>query len=281
MTTPTEPDPRWNSQVEGPDISHIEIEDDQPVDNMYSEKQQRLLTESLYSSWPGPRSGEGGYRPFLATANVGVFATAHDPPLVPDVLVSVDVSVHPDAAHEKKHQTYFLWEMGKAPDVVIEVVSNKRGGELGKRKRGYERMGVPYFVVWDPERLLRERELMAYAISPSGYIPMTTGELSRLDGLSLRPWEGAYEGMVARWLRWFEGETLVATGSERANAEQQRADTEQQRADTEQQRADTEQQRADAEQQRADAEQQRADAEQQRANRLAALLAAHGLSADS
>ena len=146
MTTPTEPEPRWTYEVQGPDISHIEIEDDEPVDNVYSEKQQRLLTESLYSSWPGPPSEDGGFRPFLAAANVGVFATAYEPPLVPDVLVSADVSVHPDAAHEKKHQTYLLWEMGKAPDVVIEIVSNRRGGELGKRKRGYERIGVPCFL---------------------------------------------------------------------------------------------------------------------------------------
>ncbi len=33
-----------------PDISHIETENDDPVDNIFSEKQQRLLTRSLYAS---------------------------------------------------------------------------------------------------------------------------------------------------------------------------------------------------------------------------------------
>ena len=42
------------SFIEEPDISGIITEDDEPVDNIFSEKQQRLLTESLNSSWrPG------------------------------------------------------------------------------------------------------------------------------------------------------------------------------------------------------------------------------------
>ena len=41
-----------------PNIDHIVTEDDTPVDNVFSEKQQRLLTEALYASWsgPGPRA---------------------------------------------------------------------------------------------------------------------------------------------------------------------------------------------------------------------------------
>ncbi len=36
-----------------PDISHLVIEDDAPVDNLISEKQLRLLTETLYSTGAG------------------------------------------------------------------------------------------------------------------------------------------------------------------------------------------------------------------------------------
>lgn len=35
-----------------PDTSGLITEDDTPVDSLPSEKQQRLLTEPLYSSWP-------------------------------------------------------------------------------------------------------------------------------------------------------------------------------------------------------------------------------------
>lgn len=254
-------------EVQGPDISGVVIDDGEPLDNIYSEKQQRLLTEPLYTSWPGPpgptEGGEAGHRPFLATANVGVFATAHDAPLVPDVLVSIDVAAHPDLPHEKRHQTYFIWEFGKPPDVVVEIVSNRKGGELGKRKAGYERMAIFHFVVWDPERLLRERELMAYVLTAEGYIPMTQVSFARLGGLSLRPWEGSYEGLEARWLRWFDGDQLIPTGAERAAAEAARADAAEARAE--------------AESQRAEAESRRAAAAAERAERLAALLVEHGI----
>lgn len=271
-TTPPDPDATWTStfEVEGPDISDLVIEDDEPVDNIYSEKQQRLLTSTLYDSWPGPRDPDGGPEPFLAAANVGVFATAHDPPLVPDVLVSVEVAAHPDLPHDKRHQTYFIWEFGKPPDVVIEIVSNRKGGELGRRKRGYERMRVMYFVVWDPERLLKERELMAYVLGDAGYAPMTNVTFQRLGGLGLRPWEGVFEGLEARWLRWFDGEVMLPTGGERARSEETRADAAQAQAEAAQAQAEAAQAQADAAQAQADAAQARAEA-------LEALLRAHGI----
>jgi hypothetical protein len=56
-----------------PDVYQLITEDDEPVDNLPSEKHQRPLTETLYSSWVGP--GEGGnlfggsnYRRFLSGA---------------------------------------------------------------------------------------------------------------------------------------------------------------------------------------------------------------------
>jgi hypothetical protein len=62
-----------------PEVEHLITEDDTPVDNLPSEKQQRLLTEPLYSSWTGP--GEG--RTFLVAANVGVFYMLRSPAIVP------------------------------------------------------------------------------------------------------------------------------------------------------------------------------------------------------
>ena len=68
-----------------PQVSHLITEDDTPVDNMPSEKQQRLLTEPLYSSWSGPGAG----RIFLAAANVGVFPVPRNPAIVPDVFLVI------------------------------------------------------------------------------------------------------------------------------------------------------------------------------------------------
>jgi len=79
-----------------PDISDIVTDDDTPVDNIASEKQQRLLTEPLCTSWSGPPPVDGDLRPFLATANVGLFSSVHELPLVPDALLSVDVQANLD-----------------------------------------------------------------------------------------------------------------------------------------------------------------------------------------
>ena len=69
------------------DIQHLITEDEIPVDNWSSEKQRRLLTEPLYSSWTGLEDG----RPFLASSNVGIFAQARNPAIVPEMFLSLDV----------------------------------------------------------------------------------------------------------------------------------------------------------------------------------------------
>src|SRR5262245_1437811 len=71
-----------------PDLDLLVTEDDTPVDSIFTEKQQRLLTEPLYSSWAGP--GEG--RLFLALANVGWFYASKQPVVVPDCLLSLDAA---------------------------------------------------------------------------------------------------------------------------------------------------------------------------------------------
>lgn len=241
--------------VEPPDISHIEIEDDEPVDGIYSEKQQRLLTEPLFSSWSGPLDEEGGRRSFVAMANVGVFSSPAERPLVPDAMLSLDVAVNPDFAAEKRHNTYFVWEMGKPPDVVIEVVSNRKGGELKKRRRGYARMRVAYYVVWDPALIALSEELVGFRLSGDLYVTMSPLVFPNV-GLELRPWEGTFEGVRARWLRWHLDGEPVPTGAERAEAERARAE---------------------AERERAESEHARAEAERERAERLLALLRQHGI----
>jgi len=104
-------------------VNALVTEDEEPVDHVFSEKQQRLLTEPLYSSWtPPPEEEQPGHpRPFWAAAHVGIFPSLHQPPLVPDVFVSLDVSVA-DNMCEQRHRSYGFWEFGKAPDVVVEIV---------------------------------------------------------------------------------------------------------------------------------------------------------------
>jgi hypothetical protein len=80
-----------------PDANQLITENDTPVDNFASAKQQRLLVGSLYSSLQG--------QTFLAEANVGVYYTDLQPSIVPDVFLSLDAQV-PENWWEKQNRCY-------------------------------------------------------------------------------------------------------------------------------------------------------------------------------
>lgn len=207
----------------GPDVSHLVTEDDEPVDNILSEKQQRLLTEPLYSSWSGPPLEEDGApRPFVALANVGFFPKPENRPLVPDVMLSIDVQVDEDLS-KKENRSYFLWKHGKPPDIVIEIVSNDGGEELGIRFQRYRRARVVYYVVYDPLHCLREATLRVFQLRGDLYVRIDEPRFDSL-GLALTEWHGTFENHTGTWLRWctLDGK-LIPSGAERAEDEHRRA----------------------------------------------------------
>lgn len=239
-------------EVPEPDISGIEIDNPAPV-TIFSERQMRLLVESLYTSWEGPPPEEEGVpRPFLVLANVGLFSTPDRPPVVPDVMVSLDVSALPKPLENKEHNTYFVWVFGKAPDVVIEIVSNRVGGEDSRKLREYARIGVTYYVIYDPGHHLGRESLRMYELRHRAYAPMAEQWMPAL-GLGLRTWQGAYEGMEDEWLRWCDIDgTLLPTGAELAAEQQQRAAQATERAYRAEERAEQAEGRAEQAESRAE-----------------------------
>ena len=181
-----------------------------------------MLTEPLYSARPDS--------PFVALANVGLFYRAHHPPLVPDMLLSLGVELPADV-WSKSHRAYFIWELGKPPDVVVEVVSNTEGHEMDSKLTDYAAIGVKYYAVFDPEKLLSGRLLKLHELHGATYVERT-GLLMPDIGPGLCLWEGTYEKLATRWLRWCDEQgKVIATGAERAEQEHQRADQEHQRAE--------------------------------------------------
>ena len=245
-----------------PDVTHLVTEDDTPVDNIFSEKQQRLLTDALYGGWkPGI--------PFIALANVGVFFAIKQPPLVPDMLLSLKVTM-PAEVWSKSNRSYFLWEYGKPPDVVIEVVSNREGGEADEKLERYAQIGVNYYVIFDPERHLSDAPLRLFKRYDTGYVETLERYLPNV-GLGLTLWEGRFEDLTSTWLRWCDAERrLIPTGAELA-------ETERLRAEEAQRQADNERQRAEEAQRQTDSERQRAEELQRQLERLAARLRESGL----
>ena len=202
---------------------NIVTEDDEPVDNLFSEKQQRLLARCLYSSWNPPNLEKSKKsRKFLA-ANVGVFFSRYEQPLVPDFFLSLDVEPHADW-YTKEHRSYFVWEFGKVPELALEIVSNRKGGEINGKLKNYARMGVLYYVVFDPLRHLSENVLTVYELGFGKRLrPREDSQLPELE-LSLKLWDGVFEGKAGTWLRWYDAKgNLLQTGEERASKAEKRA----------------------------------------------------------
>lgn len=214
--------------IRPPDVSHLITEDDTPVD-LLSERQMALLRETLYTSWAGP--GEG--RTFVAMGNVAIYATNFTPPLVPDFLVSLDVTI-PEDPMLKEHRCYFLWLYGKPPEVVVEVVSNRKGNELGDKLLDYARMGVSYYIVYDPFRAISTEPLRIFARQATRFVETTDRWLAEVE-LGLTTWAGDYDGFDDVWLRWVDRNgVMLATGPEAKR--QERAHTEEERQKAEQER---------------------------------------------
>ncbi|MBD2514779.1 Uma2 family endonuclease [Nostoc sp. FACHB-973] len=203
-----------------PDANQLVTEDDTPVDNFASAKQQRLLVSSLYSSLQ---------QTFLAEANVGIYYTDLQPPIVPDVFLSLDVRV-PENWWEKQNRCYMVWRFGKPPEVVLEIVSNKEGDELGKKLQIYEHMRASYYIVYDPNQQLGEKVLRVYELRGRRYFESEETWLEQV-GLGVTLWEGEFEGRQDTWLRWcYQDGTVLPTGDERASEAEQRASEAEQRA---------------------------------------------------
>ena len=252
-----------------PDLRDVITEDDTPVDNLISEKQQRLLTTTLYNSFVTDF-------PFLAAANVGLFYIDKKPPLVPDVLLSLRVKL-PEDWREKKNRSYFVFVFGKPPEVAIEIVSNKIGNELGSKIKDYAIAGVSYYVVFDPFKELGKTILRVYELRNNIYVELNNFFLSQI-GLGLTIWHGIFEGLEYDWLRWCDTSgNILLTGNELAQQEKQRAEQveeEKQRALQEKQLA---QQLVEQEKQLA---QQLVEQEKQRVDRLLEILRERGINPD-
>ena len=250
-----------------PEINYDDFitEDDEPVDNLFSERQQRLLPDALHSSWEIDK-------PFLALANVGIYEKNPTTPIIPDVFLSLNVTPA-ENIWEKKHRCYFISIFGKPPELVVEIISNKVGKERKEKRTRYKNMGVKYYIVYDPGLHVYKTSLHAYQLKGNTYVAFPQKAIRSKQlwfddiGIGLTIQKGKYQQLMGDWLRWYDSSgNILKTGEEKAKDEERRANAEKKRANDEQKRANDEQKRANDEKKRANDEQKRANAEKKRAN---------------
>ncbi len=122
----------------------------------------------------------------------------------------------------RKRNSWVVWEEGgKAPDLVIELLSDTTAHkDRNEKKLIYQdKLQVPEYFLFDP----LNGDLEGFRLRDRIYQPIQPDERGRLISeqcqLALTRWEGVFSKIPSQWLRWetLDGKLLV-TGEERAAA---------------------------------------------------------------
>ncbi len=141
-----------------------------------------------------------------------------------------------------ERRSWVVWEEGKAPDVVIELLSDSTAEQdKNEKKLIYQnQLRVSEYFWFDP---FKPDDWAGFFLQKGVYQPLIPDEqnqlLSQSLGLALQRWQGSYKGIDATWLRWatLKGELLPTyEEQERLRAEQERLRAEQERLRAEQER---------------------------------------------
>ncbi|MGI0480351.1 Uma2 family endonuclease [Geminocystis sp. CENA526] len=248
-----------NPPIYIPTQDDLPSDDDDKMETSRHKYQMDLLLETIYPWLEKRQNGYAGGNMFIYFSLSQVKNKDYKGP---DFFCVLDVE-------QKERKSWVVWEEGKAPDVVIELLSDSTASyDKNDKKSIYQnKMRVPEYFWYDP---FTPDDWAGFSLVKGVYQPLKLDEFDRYISeqlqLALVRWQGVYRGIDTIWLRWqtLEGD-LLPTDKEISEVEKQRADEAQQLAEAEKQRAEEAQQLAEAEKKRAEEAQQLAETEKQRA----------------
>jgi Uma2 family endonuclease len=201
-----------------PGEDELPYSDGVPMESERHLLQMHLLIEPLKLHWSGRADGYVGGNMFV------YFSLEHvknQDFRGPDFFAVLGVP-------KRERKSWVVWEEKKGPDVVIELLSESTAAlDKGEKKRIYQdELRVPEYFWYDPF----SGELAGFSLRDGRYRPLKLDHEGRLKsavlGLGLRRWEGVYEDVQARWLRWADEEGVplpTRAEQEKARAEQAEA----------------------------------------------------------
>lgn len=149
-----------------------------------------------------------------------------------------------------ERKSWVVWEEGKTPDLIIELLSESTAKEDKTRKKliYQNQLKVAEYFWFDP---FNPDDWAGFRLSGNRYEALSLEEghfVSQQLGLTLVRWQGVYKGVETTWLRWatLAGELLLLP----EEAEQRRAQLAEQRVKSVEQQLETETQRAHTAEQR-------------------------------
>ncbi len=135
---------------------------------------------------------------------------------------------------KKERKSWVVWEEGKGPNVVIELLSESTAArDKNEKKLIYQnQLRVPEYFWFDP---FNPEDWAGFALLHGVYQPLRLDEKERFIsqelGLALVRWQGVYKDVEAVWLRWASlSGVLLPTERELAQAAQARANQAEARA---------------------------------------------------
>ncbi|MEG3877486.1 Uma2 family endonuclease [Microcoleus sp. herbarium7] len=220
--------------------------DDFPVDNEEQNFIPNVLLFLLEYIWKQRQD-------WFFAVDMGVYHTTGLNPkvaVVPDGFLSLGVERRKGG---KPRKSYVVWEENNIqPILTLEVVSQTPGNEYDEKRAIYAKLGVLYYVIYNPQFWRRDGHLPfeVYKLVNNAY-ELQIGEPFWMPeiGLGIGRCRLPDDPLDREILSWYD-----ARGDRYPNE------------------VEVERQRAEAECQRAEAECQRAEAERQRAEKLAQRL---------
>lgn len=190
-----------DSRLNLPTGDELPESDGLPVDNELHTLIPNLLRSILSFIW-AKRSD------WFFGLNMGIYhPTAVHPrvPIVPDAFLSLGVE---RIKRDRYRRSYVVWEENNiVPTLTIEVVSYTPGGEYDEKIEIYARMGVLYYLVYNPDFWRRDghEPLEVYRLV-NGVYQRQIGEPFWMPevGLAIGRSIGEYMGIEREWLYWYD-----------------------------------------------------------------------------
>jgi Uma2 family endonuclease len=184
-----------------PTSDELPDSDNLPVDNELQTLVPNLLRFILGFIWANR------YDWFFGV-NMGIYhTTGVSPrvPLVPDAFLSLGVE---RLKGNKLRKSYVVWEENNVvPKFALEVVSQTPGGEYDEKMVAYARLGVLYYVIYNPDYWRRDGH------EPFEVYRLVNGEYQRHIeepfwmpevGLGIGRAIGNHERLQREWLYWYD-----------------------------------------------------------------------------
>ncbi|MBV8882988.1 MAG: Uma2 family endonuclease [Chroococcidiopsidaceae cyanobacterium CP_BM_RX_35] len=220
---------QYNPLQHLPSAEELPDSDDLPVDNELHTLVPNLLRFILGWLWAAR------YDWFFGV-NMGIYhltSVSLRVPVVPDAFLCLGVE---RTKGNQLRKSYVLWEENNVvPLLTLEVVSQTPGGEYDEKMTIYARMGVLYYVIYNPEFWRRDgHEPFEVYRLVSGQYQRQIGEPFFFPevGLGIGRSQGWHGGLQREWLFWYDqqGNRLLSPDERTQQAEQR---TEQERRERE------------------------------------------------